>query len=244
MRALSFLLPAVLLTFCVSALQASTIHVPADQPTIQAGIDAAVDGDTVLVADGIYTGSGNRGIDFGGKAIVVMSENGPENCVIDCEGVGRGFNFASGEDSNSVVQGFTITNGVVVYHGGGIRCFESSPAIIGNTITGNMAYSYGGGIYCSNSSPTITDNTISGNIADYGGGIYFQSSSPTITSNTISGNTGFLGGGIHFQASSLTITNSILWGDSPNEIGGGSPIVTYSNVEGGWPGGAIVKCCV
>jgi hypothetical protein len=64
---------------------AATIHVPADQPTIQAGIDAAVNGDTVLVADGTYTGVGNRDIDFKGKAITVKSENGPENCIIDCE---------------------------------------------------------------------------------------------------------------------------------------------------------------
>ena len=62
------------------------IHVPADSATIQAGINGAVDGDTVLVADGIYTGNGNRDIEFEGKAILLMSENGPENCVIDCEG--------------------------------------------------------------------------------------------------------------------------------------------------------------
>jgi len=63
-----------------------TIHVPFDQPTIQAGIIAASDDDTVLVADGIYTGEGNRDIDFLGKLITVQSEHGAESCIIDCEG--------------------------------------------------------------------------------------------------------------------------------------------------------------
>ena len=62
------------------------IYVPGDQPTIQAGINAASDGDTVLVADGTYTGDGTRDIDFGGKAIILQSQNGAENCIIDCEG--------------------------------------------------------------------------------------------------------------------------------------------------------------
>ena len=54
-----------------------------DYPTIQAAINYAVNGDTVLVADGTYTGSGYRDIDFKGKSITLRSENGPENCIID-----------------------------------------------------------------------------------------------------------------------------------------------------------------
>ena len=64
----------------------SVIKVPEDCKTIQQAIDTAQNGDTVLVADGIYTGEGNRDIDFRGKAIVVRSENGYENCIIDCQG--------------------------------------------------------------------------------------------------------------------------------------------------------------
>jgi len=90
-------------------LPATIIQIPSDYPTIQAGINAAEDGDTVLVADGIYRGYGNQNISFMGKAIVVKSENGPETCIIDCEmQVCHGFYFGNGEDYNSVLQGFTI----------------------------------------------------------------------------------------------------------------------------------------
>ena len=59
---------------------------PADFSTIQAALDAAAAGDTIIVRDGIYTGTGNRDIDFGGKAVHLRSENGPQNCIINCQG--------------------------------------------------------------------------------------------------------------------------------------------------------------
>jgi len=64
---------------------AAMIHVPADQPTIQSGIDAAENGDTVLVNDGVYIGEGNVNISFSGKEITVKSRNGAEATIIDCE---------------------------------------------------------------------------------------------------------------------------------------------------------------
>jgi len=110
---------ALTLILCSTVALGDTIHVPADQPTIQDGIDAASNGDTVLVAADTYTGDGNKNLDFGGKAITVRSENGPETCIIDCEGSGRGFHFHSGENPNSVVDGFKIINGNPGYLGSG-----------------------------------------------------------------------------------------------------------------------------
>ena len=108
----------------VSSINSAIINVPTDQPTIQAGIDKAIDGDSVLVADGVYKGDGNRDINFNGKAIVVISANGPALTIIDCEGTyaepHRGFHFNNNEDTNSVVSGFTIVNGFIseIYIGG------------------------------------------------------------------------------------------------------------------------------
>jgi hypothetical protein len=90
------------LVFLSVTASAAVIRVPEDQPTIQAGINAAGTGDTVLVADGVYMGEGNRDLDFGGREIVVMSENGPENCIINCQSEGRGIYFHSGETSHAV----------------------------------------------------------------------------------------------------------------------------------------------
>ena len=215
-----------------------TLHVPAEYATIQDAIDAARAGDLVLVADGIYTGSGNKDLDFGGKAIIVRSESGPDTCIIDCEDDGRGFCFRTGEGPDSVVDGFTIRNGSAAC-GGGINCGNSSPTITNCTISANSASGSGGGIYFHSGGLTITDCTIGGNSADYGGGIYFSSCSLTITNCTISGNSADYGGGIHCRNHGYpTITNSILWGNAPEEIYTqyGHAAVRYCDIQGGWDG--------
>ncbi|MGB2985023.1 MAG: hypothetical protein WBE26_03995 [Phycisphaerae bacterium] len=227
----------------------------ADYATIQEGIDAADYGDEVVVCDGTYTGWGNKELDFGGKAITVRSENGPDTCIIDCEYWGRGFFFHSGETGASVVDGFTISNGWPWDEdGGGIYCYNSTPTITNCTISGNSADMYGGGIYCYDSSPTITNCTIVGNWSDdSGGGIYCYDSSPTITDCTISANTsGFHGGAINCsQDSSPTITNCTISGNSAYVYGGGiscwsgsSPTITNCTISGNtsgedWYGGGI-----
>jgi hypothetical protein len=227
MRTLKLLLPVVLVV-CVSVVQADTILVPSQQPTIQAGIDAASDGDTVMVADGTYTGDGNRDIDFLGKAIVVMSENGPENCIIDCEEGGRGFIFQSGEDSTSIVQGFTITNGYCAV-GGGIYCAYSSPTVTNCTFSGNSA-DFGGGMRNYGGSPTVANCMFSGNVAyQFGGGMYNNfGSSPTVSNCTFSGNSAQMGGGMYNYSSSPTVTNCTFSQNSAVYDGGGMQNYTGS----------------
>lgn len=147
-----------------TALAATIIHVPADESTIQAGIDAAVDGDTVLIADGLYTGPGNRDIDFEGKTILVTSENGAEATIIDCGGTSveahRAFHFHKGERPQTLVRGLTIRGGYFAWeYGGGILCEHASPTIADCIFEGNVAY-HGGAVYCADSSAARILNSL------------------------------------------------------------------------------------
>ncbi len=182
----------IVLGLWTASLQAARIinvddDEPADFNNIQAAINDSNDGDTIIVADGTYTGFGNRDIDFFGKAITLRSENGPENCIIDCNGTTdeahRGFYFHEAEEANSIVWGLTIVNGCIPggffgwgdpwvqspnnVVGGGIYCELASPSII-NCVVRDCITEYGGGIGCVEASPVIIDCMV----ADcYAGGI-------------------------------------------------------------------------
>jgi len=221
--------------------------VPAEYPTIQAAIDASTDGDVILVAIGTYTGDGNRDIDFKGKAITVKSEAGPETCIIDCQGTKddrhRGFYFHSGEDANSVLQGFTINNGYVSFpwneSGGGIYCYQSSPSIKNCIITGNIAL-FGGGVACYYSNSVIKNSIIRGNLAiiqplgwyyetmaGYGGGVYVSRSNTTFVNCLITGNGSSLdGGGVYCSGNpgNSEFVNCTISGNMSGEWGMGGGI--------------------
>lgn len=188
------------------------IHVPADQPTIQLGIDAASDGDTVLVAPGTYTGDGNRDIYFRGKAIVVMSEGGAEATIVDCQASfgnrHRGFLFVGGEGPNAILRGFTIRNGFADGSGGGILIKSSSPKIFDCILADNESYlfSNGGGIHLFKSSAHISSCAFTSNFASHGGGISIEEgSSPNIFTCTFRNNRAGDGGAIHSIDSEATI---------------------------------------
>jgi subtilisin family serine protease len=211
------------------------VYVPSEFPTIQAAIDDVWDGDTVVVADGIHTGLGNRDIDFLGKAITVSSENGPENCIIDCNGteaeLHRGFYFYSGEDANSVVKGFTIINGYAPDdEGGAIKCTDSSPTFDNCIFRGNLAQSSGAGMYNDHSNPILTnctfsENLVTGDMYSPGGGMSNRYSNPILIDCNFIKNSGrsyhdTFGGGIYNYQSNPVLTNCTFTENS-GSIGGG-----------------------
>lgn len=165
-----------------TVLFAVEINVPEDQPTIQSGILMAKDGDTVLVAAGIYEGNGNVNVDFEGKKITVRSISGAKNTIIDCGKIQdtRGFVFNKNETADTILEGFTIKNGLH-REGAGIFINNASPTIRNCIITENSAgdsanYSgKGGGIYCFDSNVFIEGCTIIRNFVGSrfgGGGVY------------------------------------------------------------------------
>jgi len=218
-----------------------TIHVPADQPTIQAAINAANNGDTVLVAPGTYV----ENINFNGKAITVSSASGSSVTVIDGGAIGSVVTFNHSETTTSVLTGFTIRNGQNSLGGGGILIQAASPTITGNLITNNHAI-YGIGIEIANGSPVIRNNTISGNTqccgtsGSGGGGIHASAgsgatnTSPLISGNTITNNNvnaGGDGGGISADYfSTPTIQGNVIAGNSAYNSGGGVAFSAYGAV--------------
>ena len=231
------------------------INVPADYPTIQAGINASFDGDTVLVQPGTYV----ENVNFNGHNIVLGSlflttgdTSYISSTIIDGNSSNWAVSFGNEEDCTAVITGFTIQNGYA-YYGGGIVCGPSNPTISNNIITGNSASMIGGGIYCDNSSPTIINNIISGNQCseghEKGGGIAVLSSYAIIINNTISDNiAGSFGGGIFcanddLQNDSSTISYNTITGNSGYNGGGiwlvASATVSNNTISGNHASGAF-----
>ena len=115
-------------TFAVSS--AEVIHVPAEQPTIQAAIEIAADGDTILVAPGTYVAEGKAEevVNLLGKSIRLESTDGPQATIIDGENRSRGLLCNSGEGLETVVVGFTFTN-CRKADGAGANFSDASPLI-------------------------------------------------------------------------------------------------------------------
>jgi hypothetical protein len=204
---------------------AGELLVPDEYLTIQAAIDAAVDSDVVIVADGTYTGTENKNLDFGGRAITVRSKNGPKFTIIDCQNDGRGFYFYTGETQDSVVAGLTITNGSTDY-GAGIRCDVSSPTIDNCIFKNNSAAILGGGIHAGSSSPVVTNCTFEENRAgDQAGGIRCSRSNALISGcvfiRNVCDNFSADGGAILIASdTSATIVNCLFVGNTARESGG------------------------
>lgn len=135
---------------------AATLWVPSQYATIQAGIEAAKNGDTVLVADGFYFGAGNTALSLHGKSITIRSaSDDPTKCILYCQNNGVGFVAHGSETAPAVIRGFTITGGWADQRGGGAR-LSASPQIIRCIFDHHTSLYVGGGLSASNDYPTPT----------------------------------------------------------------------------------------
>ncbi len=233
----------ILLNF--SFLSATVINVPGDQVTIQAGIDASAEGDTVLVQPGTYY----ENINFNGKNIVLMSQSGPENTNIESGATiysenGTVVTFENNENESAQLIGFTITGGASEYNGGGISVYNASPILKNLIVRDNYAgYSVawdaggnGGGISLVYSNTQIFNTSITGNQTaggwgwnGVGGGVYFRYSNVTLKNVFIGNNQSGHGGGIYSDNSMVSLLNCTVSDNDAMSGLLGSEITEYSN---------------
>jgi serine protease len=217
--------------------------VPQNYSTIQAGINAAMAGDIVLVADGVYSGAGNRDISLMGKAITLQSLNGPQATIIDVQGTPQvwhtAFNLHMQETPAARIQGFTIKNGYT-FDGAAIHMMNSSPTITNCVFMDNHAVCWGAAMYFDNCNSSISDCVFKDNVCDADGGAVFGfNGAPTFTnclfaSNTAANSAGAIltwgsaapklinstvvgnsaPWGSAVYSNNLKISNSIIWGNS------------------------------
>jgi predicted outer membrane repeat protein len=164
---------------CYESPAQKVIHVPGDQPTIQEGIDAASNGDTVLVDPGVYV----ELINYNGKSITLASlylVTSDTSYISQTEIEGNEYwemalvRAHSGEDSTTLLCGFTIRNN----SGGGISCSNSflnldHVNVFNNMNLGYPIYRFPGGGIANTGSMHLKDVNIRGNYSiQWGGGIY------------------------------------------------------------------------
>ncbi len=238
--------------------------------SLQSALAAAVDGDTIRVADGTYkpTATADRTCTFSLRNSVRVYGGYSGYGEADPDGRDMAANLTilsgdigtidsntdnsyhvvvgSGTDARAVLDGFIITAGNAngsypANSGGGLYNSGGSPTLNNCTFNGNSA-SYGGGTAnYSSSSLSLNNCTLSGNSAsNYGGGIYNRFSSPSLNNCTFGGNSaGQSGGGMYnYTSFAPTLTNCIIWGNGSSPIynAAGTPVITYSDIQGGWTG--------
>ncbi len=150
--------------------------VPGQYAAIQDAIDDAEDGDVVCVSPGTYV----EAIDFLGKAIEVIGLDGPASTVIDADGGDSVASFSTNEETDSVLEGFTLTGGSAT-NGGGVKLWDVSPTLRDLIVTGNTAIEHGGGLYLYDASPTMEEVVISDNESDEAGGMYLVLANPEMS---------------------------------------------------------------
>ena len=233
-----------------------------DVPTIQAGIDSTAPADTVLLADGIYTGEGNRDVDFGPYSemhswITVKSESGdPGQCIVDCQGTPsephRGF-LAAGGGTGSTLEGITIRGGYLNYDGGiggGVSWGSGWGMIVNCIFSGNHNSHNGGGLGVTTGGleTHVVGCSFINNYSDSrGGGVHFEGYGGLAGCDFV-GNWSHQGGALSSMGGPDSILDCTFSADTASYNGGAisfesaGPVIercTFSNNISGAYGGAL-----
>ncbi|MAB81952.1 MAG: hypothetical protein CMJ24_00765, partial [Phycisphaerae bacterium] len=201
---------------------------------IQDAVDAAADGDTILVHPGTYTTSGGSStpvVNLDGKRVTLVSNDGPEVTFIDGRN-GSGYRTHVGircddAPAETRIEGFTIIGckaESTERSGGGMRLTNSSPTVIDCIIRECEAGLQGGGVYARDSEPTFRNVRFIDNEATLGGGIYFfrssaSSISPVLQDCLFEGNDASSGGAIFSNKANLLVTGSVIRSNTANTAG-------------------------
>jgi len=224
---------AIGLSLCLfGALSAAIINVPDDQPTIQAGIDAASYGDTVLVEPGHYHESMiqilGKVVTVAGQFIIDSLRPTIESTIIDADFNGSIFRISGGWNGQTVI-GFTLINGSGSIHelpaipyGGAFSISGSGPIIKNNIIRDCSVDGHGGAIWLEGGHAIIQNNTFENNEANKGGAIFLKGTDSSIIShNLFYRNSADSGGGVYyFIDNSTQLYNCTFYEDSADEGGG------------------------
>jgi len=200
--------------------------------TIQEAIDAATEGDVVELGDGMFTGQGNRALRYRGKPITVRSRSGAApNCIIDCQGAGRGFEFLYDEDSLSVLDGVTVRGGVAS-RGGAIVFFGTGTGpFVSNCIFEHNSATDGGAVYACSPGVTIESCVFRTNTAAAAGALSICSRTQ-VHRCTFEGNEASSGGAILCLAAQVDLLDCTFIANSTGSMSepacGGAVACWYS----------------
>ena len=258
-RYLILFLAVICASFSSDLVQAADRLVPSSYPTISAAMDAALNGDRILVAPGTYPGP----IGYLGKQVELIGEGGAEVTILDGEGVLDSIVLIDSVGDGARLSGFTLKNGFGTSCGlplalcGGAVLVTAGQPTIDNCIFSENSASRGGGIHAEDSSLTLLDCTFNGNFANqgaavslnggnttisgcvfnannsygWGGGLAADFSWVTLTNCTFVSNTAESGGGFFITESTVFISDTLVENNTAVDSGGGGVIDEFSTAE-------------